>query len=243
MMARENKNSLNKTKFYSPRSSDSRIWKLCKNGYLFVYNSVMLVLFFKVHSNLLYHMSHGSIDDAKVEQIARLVKLLTYTQLMESIHPMLKLVPGGPMMPFLQVIGRLLVNYFLSESDIRLAAFPYAHRLFLVWSTIEIFRYCYYALRIVGLSLGVIAWCRYSLFIPLYPMGGFCESMVLKSTIKFYQDRGFTGFSLPNCLNISIEIDTLLNVYIYLLLIPSICILMRYMWTQRSKQLGTKTHR
>lgn len=208
--------------------------------YLFLYNSTMFALFFKVHFTLSSNEYQGTVNDQLVRNIGHLVKILTYTQLLESVHPILGLVPGGPMMPFLQIIGRLLVNYLLTKQEIRLNSTPYANYLFIVWSSIEIFRYSYYSLRVLNINLYPLTWCRYSLFMPLYPMGGFCESMVILSTIEYFKKKGIRGLSLPNALNISFDLSTILYLYIYGLLIPSIAVLMRYMWTQRRKQL-TKT--
>lgn len=142
------------------------------------------------------------------------------------------------MMPFLQVSGRLLVNTFLTHPEIRLDSAPYAHYLFMVWSSIEIFRYSFYALRVFKVDIYFLTWCRYTLFIPLYPMGGFCESMVVLSTIKYIEKTGAYTVDLPNRLNMSFSPVLVLKTHVYLLLGPSIYYLMRYMWKQRCKQLS-----
>lgn len=211
-----------------------------KKTYLFLYNLVMFIMFLKVYIVLIIKGLSGTVDDDVVRGTANIIKLLTYTQLLETIHPMLGLVPGGPLMPFTQCIGRLLVNYFLTEPDIRLDSTPYAHYLFIVWSSIEIFRYSFYALRVFKLDIYAITWCRYTLFVPLYPMGGFFESMVLLSTIKHYEKTGEYSVGLPNAANASFNLPWALRIYIFILLGPTIYILMKYMWSQRCKQLKQK---
>lgn len=211
-----------------------------KKTYLFLYNLVMFIMFLKVYIVLLIKGISGTVDDDIVQGAAFIIKVLTYTQLLESIHPMLGLVPGGPLMPFTQVIGRLLVNHFLSEPEIRLDSAPYAHYLFVVWSSIEIFRYSFYALRVFKVNIYPLTWCRYTLFLPLYPCGGFCESMVIFSTIKFYEKTGGYSITLPNSANISFSLPVALKIYTFLLLGPTIYSLMKYMWRQRCKQLKDK---
>lgn len=213
-----------------------------KKTYLFLYNLVMFIMFLKVYIVLLIKGLSGTVDDDIVKGTALIIKVLTYTQLLESIHPMLGLVPGGPLMPFTQVIGRLIVNHFLSESEIRLDSAPYAQYLFVVWSSIEIFRYSFYALRVFKVNIYPITWCRYTLFLPLYPMGGFCESMVIFSTIKYYEKTGDYSIVLPNAANFSFNPSIALKVYTFLLLGPTIYSLMKYMWRQRCKQLKQKTN-
>lgn len=211
-----------------------------KKTYLFLYNLVLFILFLKVFIVLVIKGLNGTIDDDIVQGTAFIVKLLTYTQLLETVHPMLGLVPGGPFMPFTQSIGRLLVNYFLSEPIIRLDSGPYAHYLFTVWSAIEIFRYSFYALRVFKVEIYALKWCRYTLFLPLYPMGGLFESMVLLSTIKHYEKTGEYSISLPNAVNASFNLPWALRVYIFVFLGPTIYMLMKYMWSQRRKQLKEK---
>jgi len=208
-----------------------------RKTYLFLYNVLLFVLFLMVFMILTIKVLSGTIDDDTVQGSAFIIKILTYTQLLESVHPLLGLVPGGPLMPFLQVIGRLIVNHFLSEPAIRIDSAPYAHYLFIVWSSIEIFRYSFYALRVFKVDIYPITWCRYTLFMPLYPMGGFCESQVIMSTIKYYGKTGTYSVGLPNSANISFHLPTFLNFYTFVLLGPSILYLMRYMWSQRCKQL------
>lgn len=211
-----------------------------KKVYLFLYNLLMFVMFLMVHLILTLKGITGSMDDDSVRGAAFIIKLLTYTQLMESIHPMLGLVPGGPFMPFLQVIGRLLVNHFLTEPNIRLAASPYAHYLFIVWSSIEIFRYSYYALRVFNVEIYAITWARYTLFMPLYPCGGFCEAKIVMAAAMHYTVTGDYSITMPNAANISFIMPSFLKFYTYFLLGPSIFYLMKYMWSQRCKQLKQK---
>lgn len=211
-----------------------------KKTYLFLYNLIMFVMFLKVYIVLIIKLSNGSMDDEILQSVAFIIRMLTYTQLLETIHPMLKLVPGGPLTPFTQVIGRILVNYFLIDRVIRLDSAPYAHYLFIVWSSIEIVRYPFYALRVFKIDLYALTWCRYTLFLPLYPMGGLFESMVVLSTIKKYEKTGEYSIDLPNQANMSFNLPIFLKFYTYVLLGPTILHLMRYMWKQRSIQLKRK---
>lgn len=211
-----------------------------KKTYLFLYNLMMFVMFLMVHLILTIKTLTRTVDDDSVQGAASIVKLLTYTQLLEYIHPILGLVPGGPWMPFLQVIGRLLVNHFLTDPEIRSNSAPYAHYLFIVWSSIEIFRYSFYALRVFNVEIYPITWCRYTLFMPLYPMGGFCEARIVMATVRHFEKTGAYTLSLPNSSNFSFSLPSFLRFYTLALLGPSIIYLMKYMWTQRCKQLKYK---
>lgn len=211
----------------------------CSNKYLFLYNMTMFVMFTTVVLTILMNCYTG-ITDQQIEYVAYLVKILTYAQLLETIHPMLGLVPGGPFMPFLQVLGRMIVNYYLIEPEILHNSKPFAHLLLLVWSTIEIFRYSYYTLRVLNIEQYLITWLRYSLFIPLYPLGGIGESRVVFATIAYYEKNNLYNLKLPNAANISFNSAIFLKFYIFFMLWPTIYFLMKHMWHQRGKQLIPK---
>ena len=209
--------------------------------YLLIYNASMFIMFTKVQTTVVSELYMNSMNEKVTRDIAYLVKILTYVQLMESIHPIFNLVPGGPFMPFMQVIGRLLVNFVLTQPEIITESGPYADYLFVVWSSIEIFRYSYYCTKLLGLEFYPLTWCRYSLFVPLYPMGGLCESMVMLSAARYIDDTGNYSLDLPNSVNMSISLSTTIRMYIFLMLIPSIITLMVYMSSQRSKQLRSSS--
>lgn len=213
-----------------------------KKIYLFGYNSILFALFLKVNVLLISKTLKGTVDDRTVQHAAHIVKLLTYTQILESVHPMVGLVPGGPLMPFTQIIGRLIVNHFLTNQTIRLDSSPFVHYLFIVWSSIEIFRYSLYALRVFKIEAYPLTWCRYTLFMPLYPMGGFCEAMIVLKTANYYEKIGAFSIELPNSLNISFSLPLALRVYSFVFLGPTIYFLWMYMLTQRRKQLKSKSY-
>lgn len=203
--------------------------------YLFIYNLMLFISFLRVFIVVGTRSLNGTVDDNIVQDAASIVKMLTHIQLLEIIHPMFGLVPGGPLMPFVQVNSRILINHFLTESSIRLDSAPYVQSLFLIWSTIEIFRYSFYALQVLKTNIKAIAWCRYTLFLPLYPMGVICEVMIVISSIKHYDNTGQYSLSLPNAANISMSLAYILRFYLYFCSMPMIYNLMKHMWKQRRK--------
>ena len=63
----------------------------------------------------------------------------------------------------------------------------------LSWSTIEIVRYSYYALGLVGVDVYIHKWLRYTLFIVLYPSGVFSEIATIFFAIPHFQQSGLFG--------------------------------------------------
>lgn len=215
----------------------------CGKAYLFSYNLILFVVFLAVNVISVINSVSNTGDKDTIQWLATVVRLVTYAQLMEAIHPMLGLVPGGAFMPFTQVTGRMIVNLFISDPEICTATGPFVLYLFVVWSAIEIFRYSLYALKVLNIDIYAITWCRYTLFIPLYPMGGFCEAQVILTTVKIYEKTGTYSVGLPNPANMSFHLPSMLRFYTFFILGPAIYSLMRYMSAQRRKalQLGSKS--
>lgn len=209
-----------------------------RHVYLVAYNLFMFVAFLALHLALLAGLVPGAQPIGPATFVA--IRLLTCAQLLEALHPALGLVAGGPLMPLVQTLGRLLVSQLLAEPAIRSAAAASAHHLFIVWSMIEIFRYSFYALRLFKLDIYPLTWCRYTLFLPLYPMGGYYESRVILSSASHYETTSSYSIGLPNAANFSFSLPVLLRLYTFVLLGPAILYLMRYMWAQRCKQLRAK---
>lgn len=147
----------------------------CRKTYLFVYNLMMFIGFLFVFLVLIIKAISRTLADDTIEAACSIIKLLTFIQYLEFFHSIFGLVPGGAFMSFAQVTGRLIVILFLGQSDIRINSEPFAFYLISVWSAIEIVRYPFYALRVFSVNIEPLTWLRYSLFLPLYPLGGFCE--------------------------------------------------------------------
>lgn len=209
--------------------------------YLILYNSSMFVAFSTTIGLLLQRDLDGTLDKSTLAAAAQTIKLLTYTQLLEVVHPMFGLVPGGSLLPLMQITGRMLANGFLTDPAIRRDTGPFVKYLFIVWSAIELFRYSFYALRLLKIDLHPITWARYTLFLPLYPLGGFCEAQVLLTAAEKLDKTGALSYSLPNRANASFHAPSFLRFYVYVLLGPAIIHMMLYMISQRNKQLKSKS--
>ena len=110
----------------------------------------------------------------------------------------------------------------------------------LAWSSIEVFRYPFYALRVFKVDIYPITWARYTLFYPLYPLGGFSEAMVLLTASNEFAKTKRFSYALPNRFNIAFDMTVVIKLYSCVVLHAMIIYLMRYMAQQRYKQLKRK---
>lgn len=120
-------------------------------------------------------------------------------QALEIFHPLFGYTKGSVLEPTVQVGGRSIILFCLIEAEDRIQDKPVIFYLILCWSVIELFRYSvvnmllymqpilkydlrrypYYMTRVYNKDFGIITWLRYTVWIPLYPLGFLCEGIVI----------------------------------------------------------------
>ena len=151
------------------------------NIYLFFYNSGMAIGWLFLFSYLIMNL-HIPNDLSKIEEfnvekhiISESVFyccILQCIATLEVFHVLFGLVKGSLFATIAQVLGRNHILFACIYCIPELWIHPCVGWLFIFWSSIEIVRYPTYALGIYSLPLsGLFAWLRYTIFIPLYPLG------------------------------------------------------------------------
>jgi very-long-chain (3R)-3-hydroxyacyl-CoA dehydratase len=104
---------------------------------------------------------------------------------LEVVHAAVGLVRSNPVLVLLQVLSRLIVVWLI------MYVFETSRNCIgvliccLAWSFAEITRYLYYALNILDKTAYVFTWCRYSLFIVLYPIGITGELICIYKAVEY----------------------------------------------------------
>ncbi|CAN0319769.1 unnamed protein product [Lampetra fluviatilis] len=99
--------------------------------------------------------------------------------------------------------------------------------------------YPYYMLGSVGVEWRLLTWIRYSLWIPLYPLGALAEAACVLSAIPLFEASQALSVRLPNVLNSSVHFPYVLYAYLAVLAV-GVCINFRHMYKQRSKRFGVR---
>nr|XP_036213850.1 very-long-chain (3R)-3-hydroxyacyl-CoA dehydratase isoform X6 [Bactrocera oleae] len=105
------------------------------------------------------------------------MKFCQLLQYLEVLHPIFGYTKGGALMPFFQVMGRNFILFVMVELEERMQTKPVIFYVFTIWSCIEIIRYPYYLTQLFKCEIFLLTWLRYSIWIPLYPMGILCEDL------------------------------------------------------------------
>lgn len=161
---------------------------------------------------------------------------------LEIVHPLVGMVKTGVMAPLMQVAGRNLLLFLVIVPNPEVQSDPMVLYLFLVWSSVEVFRYPFYICGVLEYQSEVITWLRYTVWIPLYPLGFISEVIVLYLAVPYYQSTDKFSLFLPNEYNVSFYFPYWLYAHMtsILLFAPS---LISHMWKQRQKRFGPKRKR
>ena len=170
--------------------------------------------------------------------VGNAMKFIQLLQFMEVLHPLFGYVKGNPFFPFLQISGRAFILFCMIEAEPRMQTKPVVFYVFLVWSLIEVVRYLYYVTQLLDVEIAGLTWLRYTLWIPLYPLGFLCEGIIVLRNIPYFEETLKFTVSMPNSWNFILHFPTVLRLYLLILCIPGMYTMMKHMRNARLKKLG-----
>ncbi|KAH8040315.1 hypothetical protein HPB51_010095 [Rhipicephalus microplus] len=210
--------------------------------YLFLYNLFQFVGFLYVGLVMLIRYSRdGEYSMAGTwEAVGKAMRLVICLQLLEVLHPMLGYTRGSFLHPMVLVGGRIFMVFAMIDAEPRMQTKPVVFYLFAVYTLVELCRYPYYMLRTYDKSISFITWLRYTVWIPLFPLGFLCEGVIILRNIPYFEETGRFSVLLPNMYNFSFYLPTFLRLYLLLGIFPTLAFMMSHMYRQRKQILGPK---
>ncbi|XP_013164422.1 PREDICTED: very-long-chain (3R)-3-hydroxyacyl-CoA dehydratase-like, partial [Papilio xuthus] len=184
-------------------------------------------------------LEYESVTDT-YEHVGSAMKFLQLMQYLEVMHPMFGYTKGGVLVPFLQTSGRAFVLFVMIEAEPRMQTKPVVFYLFLIWGLIEVVRYPFYITQIYKKEIYLLTWLRYTLWIPLYPLGILCESIVILRNIPYFEETQKFSVSMPNEWNFAFHLPSLMRVYLLVLTFPGMFFVMSHMHKLRTVKLKPK---
>lgn len=211
--------------------------------YLVIYNLCQFVGFIYVLAVMGIRYSRDGPDFMKetYATVGDPLKFIQLLQFLEVMHPLFGYTKSSTLVSFLQVGGRAFVLFFMIDAEPRMQTKPVVFYLFLIWSTIEIIRYPYYITQLLNIEISFLTWLRYTIWIPLYPLGFVCEGIIILRNIPYFEETQKFTVSLPNTYNFALHFPSVMRLYLLLLLLPGIYTLMSRMSQLRSRKLGKFT--
>lgn len=170
--------------------------------------------------------------------VGGVVKSLQLLQFLEVMHPMFGYTKGNAFVTFLQVAGRAFIVFCMLEAEPRMQTKPVVFYVFFVWSLVEIFRYPYYITQLLEVEIPLLTWFRYTIWIPLYPLGFLCEGIIVLRNIPYFEETQRFTVALPNSWNFAFHFPNFLRIYLLLLSMPGMYTMMSHMNRTRYRKLG-----
>uniref|UniRef100_A0A4W5KKU0 Very-long-chain (3R)-3-hydroxyacyl-CoA dehydratase n=1 Tax=Hucho hucho TaxID=62062 RepID=A0A4W5KKU0_9TELE len=128
----------------------------------------------------------------------------------------------------LQLGGRIPSFRLSDVPKVGIEMFRWVYTVFYLWSAIEIFRYPFYMLGCIDTEWKTITWLRYTIWIPLYPLGVLAEAVAVVQSISVFDQSRLFSIPLPKALGSSVSFSCVLYIYLPLMVIGELSIIVIY---------------
>jgi len=196
-----------------------------RKAYLVAYNAASAVAWATVLGRVLgtlYLRGSPVFVPFTVDNFARVAQTFAVC---EILHAITGIVPAPFFTTAMQVASRLVLMWGISLPFPALNGSAWYSSMLTAWSTTEVIRYTYFALKQFDAVPGALHWLRYSAFLVLYPIGISSEvAMILQALLG---PAPALHSSYPFVL-----------MAILLAYVPGSVVLYTHMLKQRSKYLG-----
>ncbi|KTG42558.1 hypothetical protein cypCar_00013819 [Cyprinus carpio] len=239
MELREKEEKINKVSIESRVRKDPFLG--LKKGFLFMYNLVQFLGYSWIFVNMtvrLFILGQDSFYDT-FHTIADVMYFCQMLAIMEVINPAVGLVKTGVTPAFIQVMGRNFILFVIFGTLEDMQNKPVVFFVFYLWSMIEIFRYPFYMLACIDTEWKLLTWLRYTIWIPLYPLGVLAEAVAVIQSIPIFNETKLLSIPLPKAIGMSISFSYILQLYLVIMFL-GLFINFRHLFKQRSRRFRTK---
>uniref|UniRef100_M4AMZ4 Very-long-chain (3R)-3-hydroxyacyl-CoA dehydratase n=1 Tax=Xiphophorus maculatus TaxID=8083 RepID=M4AMZ4_XIPMA len=212
-----------------------------KTSFLLVYNLVQFLGFSWIFVNMtvrLFIFGQDSLYDT-FHTISDAMFFCQTLALVEVFNAAFGVVRTGVFPTLIQVVGRNFVLFIIFGSLEEMHHRPVVFFAFYLWSAIEIFRYPFYMLGCFNTEWKTLTWLRYSVWIPLYPLGVLAEAVAVVQSIPIFDQTKLYSIPLPKAIGTSINFSYFLHVYLILMCL-GLFINFRHLYKQRKRRFRTK---
>ncbi|XP_063781669.1 very-long-chain (3R)-3-hydroxyacyl-CoA dehydratase 3 [Pseudophryne corroboree] len=212
-----------------------------KRGYLFMYNLVQFLGFSWIFVNMtirLFILGKDSFYDT-FHTMADMMYFCQILSVLEIINPLIGLVKSAVVPAVIQVLGRNFLLFIILGQVSEIQNNGVIFFIFYIWSVIEVIRYPFYMLACIDMEWKLLTWIRYTIWIPLYPLGVLSEAASIVLSIPIFTETGKFSLHLPSPLNVNISFSVFLIFYL-IVLVLGLIINFRHLHKQRRRRLGSR---
>ncbi|KAM9376974.1 very-long-chain (3R)-3-hydroxyacyl-CoA dehydratase [Pholidichthys leucotaenia] len=212
-----------------------------KTGFLFVYNLVQFLGFSWIFVNMtvrLFIFGQDSLYDT-FHTISDVMFFCQTLAAVEVLNAAFGIVRTGVIPTLIQVVGRNFILFIIFGSLEEMHHKPVVFFVFYLWSAIEIFRYPFHMLGCFNTEWKTLTWLRYTIWIPLYPLGVLAEAVAVIQSIPIFDETKLLSIPLPKAIGTSISFSYVLHIYLILMFL-GLFINFRHLYKQRQRRFRTK---
>ncbi|RWS17154.1 very-long-chain (3R)-3-hydroxyacyl-CoA dehydratase-like protein [Dinothrombium tinctorium] len=149
--------------------------------YLFLYNLFQFVGYVYILFILSILYAKDGIESMKVaySALSRVMKFLHLLQILDFLHALLGYTTGSALFAALHLINRLVMLFVMIDGEPRIQTKPVVFYLFALYTLMDVVRYPYYMFRVFKVSISLLTWLRYSMWMPLLPLISFSEGLLI----------------------------------------------------------------
>ncbi|XP_071354349.1 very-long-chain (3R)-3-hydroxyacyl-CoA dehydratase [Trachinotus anak] len=212
-----------------------------KTGFLFIYNLVQFLGFSWIFVNMtvrLFIFGQDSLYDT-FHTISDVMFFCQILATVEVLNAAFGVVRTGVVPTLIQVVGRNFILFIIFGSLEEMHHQPVVFFVFYLWSAIEIFRYPFYMLGCFNTEWKTLTWLRYTIWIPLYPLGVLAEAVAVVQSIPIFYETKLFSIPLPKAIGTAISFSYILHIYLVLMFL-GLFINFRHLYKQRKRRFRTK---
>ncbi|XP_063465923.1 very-long-chain (3R)-3-hydroxyacyl-CoA dehydratase 4 isoform X1 [Symphalangus syndactylus] len=153
-----------------------------KNAYLFIYYLIQFCGHSWIFTNMTVRFfSFGK--DSMVDTfyaIGLVMRLCQSASLLELLHIYVGIESNHLLPRFLQLTERVIILFVVITSQEEVQEKYVVCVLFIFWNLLDMVRYTYSMLSVIGISYAVLTWLSQTLWMPIYPLCVLAEEAKLK---------------------------------------------------------------
>uniref|UniRef100_A0A8B9WDS1 Very-long-chain (3R)-3-hydroxyacyl-CoA dehydratase n=1 Tax=Bos mutus grunniens TaxID=30521 RepID=A0A8B9WDS1_BOSMU len=190
-----------------------------KNAYLFIYYLIQFCGHSWIFTNMTVRFfSFGK--DSMVDTfyaIGLVMQLCQSISLLELLHIYVGIESNHLLPRILQLTERIIVLFMVITSQEEVQEKYVVCVLFIFWNLLDMVRYTYSMLSVIGISYAVLTWFSQTLWMPIYPLCVLAEAFTIYQSLPYFESFGTYSTKLP--FDLSFYFPYVLKIYLMMLFV------------------------
>ncbi|GAB1288624.1 Very-long-chain (3R)-3-hydroxyacyl-CoA dehydratase [Apodemus speciosus] len=172
--------------------------------------------------------------------IGLVMRVCQSISLLELLHIYIGIESNQLFPRFLQLTERVVILFGVITSQEEVQEKYIVCVLFIFWNLLDMVRYTYSMLSVIGTSYAVLTWLSQTLWMPIYPLCVLAEAFTIYQSLPYFESFGTNSTMLP--FDISTYFPYVLKLYLMMLFIdklkdpkPMVCISPTTIFIQKEK--------